>query len=239
MARLSITDHLQSHQFQLYDVGSITPTALPVFTPGSSFSSVSMPELQIEMQDVVEGNSLFTKRVIKHAEISALTLSRGATAADSDFYRWFITALYGRPGFFSKSRVQIGGVSPRRDLLLVHFFRHSPLPAVATQAVTGGLILGATGAGAVLDGIQGVPAAAVGASIAGGVVAAAGAFAPVVLTNLAVRLPARAWVLKGCIPTRYKPGSDFDAMSADVSIMELELAVEGLTEVSLSAPPLP
>lgn len=35
--------------------------------------------------------------------------------------------------------------------------------------------------------------------------------------------PAKAWLLADCYPIRFKAGSDFDAMSGDVSIQELEI----------------
>ena len=68
-----------------------------------------------------------------------------------------------------------------------------------------------------------------GAQVAGGLGATLG---PV---EFAPRLPAKAWVLYDCLPTRYKAGGDFDAQSADVSIQELEVAVESWDEVSLGS----
>lgn len=47
------------------------------------------------------------------------------------------------------------------------------------------------------------------------------------------RLPGRAWLLKNCRPSRYKPGSDFDAMSQEVSLAELTLSIEEMQEYSL------
>ena len=47
------------------------------------------------------------------------------------------------------------------------------------------------------------------------------------------RLPGRAWLLKNCRPSRYKPGSDFDAMSQEVSVAELTLSVEEMEEYSM------
>ena len=51
--------------------------------------------------------------------------------------------------------------------------------------------------------------------------------------EFARRLPGRAWLLKECEPARYKPGTDFDGMSQEVSIAELELAFEEFEEFSL------
>ena len=47
-----------------------------------------------------------------------------------------------------------------------------------------------------------------------------------------VRVPGRAWVLWGCLPTRYSGGA-FDASSGDVVIMELEVQPHHVTEVAL------
>ncbi len=239
MARLSLAEHLQNHCFNLLDVAPISPRALPVFLPGSSFSSVTAPEINIEMQDIPEGNALFTKRVIKKGEISSITLQRGATAYDSDFYRWMMVALTGRPKFFGgRTPVQLGGPSARRTLLLVHFFRHSIVPQALTaginaaaSAAVSGILSGIDGGAA--TGVFGGAVTAVGAA-AGAVGALAGQGSPLPL-GTAVRLPARAWLLQGCLPTKYKAGGDFEATSADVSIMELELAVESFQEFALGS----
>jgi hypothetical protein len=139
--------------------------------------------------------------------------------------------------------VQLGGPSARRTLLLIHFFRHSVLPQALTAGVTGAV--GASVSG-ILSGIEGGGVAglvaggvtAVG-SVAGSAVGAlAGQGSPLPL-GTAVRLPARAWLLQGCLPTRYKAGTDFDATSADVSIMELELSVESFQEYALSSSGVP
>jgi hypothetical protein len=48
-------------------------------------------------------------------------------------------------------------------------------------------------------------------------------------------VPGRVWVLWDCLPTRYKAGSDFDAHSADVSMMELDLQPHAVEEIVLGA----
>jgi len=47
------------------------------------------------------------------------------------------------------------------------------------------------------------------------------------------RIPGRGWYLKQCRPTSYKPGSDLDATSGEVSVATLEIAVEEFEEFSL------
>jgi hypothetical protein len=92
----------------------------------------------------------------------------------------------------------------------------------AVAAVAG---LAAAGASSPIAG-----AAAAGLGI--GSVATGGSIGPF---EFAPRLPAKAWMLYGCMPSRYKAGSDFDASSSEISIMELELAVEAFDEISLSS----
>jgi phage tail-like protein len=46
-------------------------------------------------------------------------------------------------------------------------------------------------------------------------------------------VPGRAWLLWDCIPTRYKAGSDLDATSGEVSIMELDVQPHAVTEFCL------
>lgn len=48
-----------------------------------------------------------------------------------------------------------------------------------------------------------------------------------------VRAPGRAWLLKQCRPSMYKPGSDFDAMSQDISIASIDIEAEELEEINL------
>jgi len=51
--------------------------------------------------------------------------------------------------------------------------------------------------------------------------------------EFAVRVPGRAWLLKECRPARYKPGSDLDAMSQDISVASLDISMEEFVELSL------
>lgn len=47
------------------------------------------------------------------------------------------------------------------------------------------------------------------------------------------KIPGRAWLCRECRPARYKPGSDFDGMSQDISLASLELSMEEFEEFSL------
>lgn len=53
--------------------------------------------------------------------------------------------------------------------------------------------------------------------------------------EFALRVPAKAYWLKGCIPARWKSGNDFDAMDGSVSIAELDFTCELVEEVSLGS----
>lgn len=109
----------------------------------------------------------------------------------------------------------IGGVTPRRNLLLVHFLSRSPFDAAANAGIVAGALAGfAAGTGGAATAFNAL-----------GILS--GDFAP--------RIPAKAWMLYGCLPMRYKTGSDFDASSSDVSIMELDVTVEYFDEISLSS----
>jgi hypothetical protein len=47
------------------------------------------------------------------------------------------------------------------------------------------------------------------------------------------RIPGRAWFLRRCRPVSYKPGSDFDATSGEISLATLEVGIEEFIEISL------
>jgi phage tail-like protein len=51
--------------------------------------------------------------------------------------------------------------------------------------------------------------------------------------EFAARIPGRAWMLENCRPASYKPGSDLDGLSSEVSIATLELEMEEFTEYNL------
>ena len=47
------------------------------------------------------------------------------------------------------------------------------------------------------------------------------------------RFPGKAWLMKNCRPVSYKPGSDLDATSGEVSLAMLEFSLEEFVEFSL------
>lgn len=225
MARSNVQDYLQAFPFWLFDVAPIDALALPIFTPLSGFATVSAPEITLETQEIKEANWPFKRHSVKAADVSPITLTKGVTFANSDFWRWIIASVMGdtewqlKIPFIPPSR--IGGPTPRRQLVLVHFFARNPFStlAAAAAAIVGGQFE-ATIANALNPGA--IPAAVAGAI---------GQFGFDVVT----RIPARAHVLHGCLPTRYKTGSDFDARSGEVSIAELDLKPELVEEISLTS----
>ena len=50
------------------------------------------------------------------------------------------------------------------------------------------------------------------------------------LVEFDFRLPAKAWLLKNCVPARYKGGMDFDAMSTQPSLQQLDIEYEEFME---------
>lgn len=187
MARRALTDYLQVYPFWLFEVPRAKALAdIAVLNPLSGFSAITMPEISLDMHEVVDGTSLFNRQVVKRGSVGTVTLSRGAKFADDDFYRWIRHAHEGIPA------QKVSFVSPRKNLVLLHFFSRTS-PADVKQDILGGF--------ATLD--------------------------------LALRVPARAFYLSGCIPVRYKAGGDFDAASSEISIQEIEVAPDWVVQVSL------
>ena len=51
--------------------------------------------------------------------------------------------------------------------------------------------------------------------------------------DLFSRVPGRAWMLYGCLPTTYKAGSDLDALGNEISIAQLTVQPHIMTEIAL------
>ena len=193
------------------------------------------------MMSITEGNWFFKKKVVKNADVSNITLERGVAWYDSDFWRWTVAAMTGdlsnsklKLGF---ANLKIGGITPRRTLLLVQFFARpviaptdSATGAAAATLLQGGLAAG----GAALAGANAgqILASGLTTALIGGIGNALAGFG-VGPFEFAARIPAKAWLLHGAIPMRYKAGTDFDASSGAISLMQCELAVEMVEEIAL------
>jgi hypothetical protein len=215
----------------LFDIGPISQVNLPVFTPIFGFQSITAPEMTIETQEIPEGHWYYRRKVVRRANVSTITMTRGTSFLDSDFWRWFQVGLTGDesnfPGLFPS-------VTPRRTLLLMQMFPRAPFEDGAANARTAvGGLAAVTTLG--LDGVQAYDVDVGTGIFAGATVAGFGGFVAANASSMAFRIPARAWLLEGCIPTRYKAASDFDATSAAVSIAELDFEVERFEEISLAA----
>lgn len=244
MARHALTDFLQNYAFWLIDIGPQDGYGMPLLLPLLGFSSVSSPALAIEVQEIVEGNALTTRKVVKRGSVENITLSRGVPFFDADFFRWAITALTGdttADKFLRIPGLEIGGPSYRRNLLLIQYFPHlvffqsegnnQDLATFGNTILSLSTAISAAAVGGGLDssGVRFLPAT--GTLTTMGAALGAAGIGPF---ELAQRVPAKCWLLKGCIPTRYKTTSDFDALSGAVGLAELELALEFFEEISLA-----
>jgi len=244
VARSTLTDYLQNYPFWLMDVAPIEPLSIPLFAPLLGFSSITAPEISVDITEIDEANWYFKRKIVKGGDVSNITLSRASKWYDDDFNRWMLAALSGNTGGKSVLRSSsLGGVTPRRDLLLMHFLSRMPSsPEVAySLAATGILALqGTTSAtiGGASSSLGSLTFARNTAALTGAAAAAATGtqLGPFELTP---RMPAKAWILYGCVPSRYKSASDFDATDSGISIQELELSVEYFDELALGTQAAP
>jgi len=220
-------DYLQDYPFWLVDIFPISTLALPIFSPFMGFSSISGPEITLDIETIKEGNWIFDKKVVTGGSVGPITLQRGVTWWDSDFWHWVMATLKGDAEEFTAGIIpglRTGGVTPRRTMMLIHFFNRmlgDPLGSgAAAQANLARTAL-------VGVGVAAGSGAASGAT-AGGAVFTLGAGLGALGLNFefAPRVPAKVYLLYGCVPSRYKLDSDLDATSGNVSIQELEMQVE-------------
>ncbi len=248
------TDFLQQFPFWLFDVSPIDSFGLPLFTPLFGFSRVTSPEVSLTTQAIKEGNWHFTRKVITGANVSPITMERGVFWLDSDFWRWTQATIFGDPDLFRSGLGGVPGPSVRRNIMLIHFFSRGPIGGAQPKASTkdgvtrfsdpnfdaakaanvalgaAGLVgLGAIGLGLTGEAVLGPAGQQV--LLATGGFTATNALSP----GSAVRIPAKAWLLFGALPTRYKVASDFDASSSAVSLAELEIEYERFEEISLAS----
>lgn len=170
-----------------------------VFNPVFSFQSITALEITLEMQELVEGNAYFKRHLIAGGSLNNLTLQRGATFYDAEFWNWISAAVKGDIASLIPPRM--GG--HRRNLLLI---QHTNISINHAQSEAN------------IESITALADALVGFG-----------------AGNAANLPARAWMLFGCLPVRYKVAGDFDATSGGVSVMELELCMDRMEEFAMTA----
>ena len=234
MARGLLSDYLLSHNFHLLDVDWSMNIPPFVLWPSAGFSSISAPELTIETEEITEGTSSFKHHVLKKASVGSITLSRGATMFNSDFWRWIMACLKGTRtktnmlefmkdlGKATAFQGNIPVPGKRRNLALIH------LSDISVE----GLKLAAQQGNAMdkLKALGALPAAGLTSQL-DVVKAATGGMVDFGIASV----PAKVWMLFNCLPVRYKPASDFDAGTSAVSIQELEIACERFEEFALLA----
>jgi phage tail-like protein len=201
MARARIADYLQVHRFQLLDVSYKLGLPPFVFNPVAGFSSITSPEIEIETEEHPEGNFFFKRHLISGGNVSPITLQKGSTFWDSEFWLWFAATMQGQPGTLIPP-VMSGG---RRNLLLIQFMGYN-VKALTEDNIALGMTFGLVAD--MLTAFQ---------------------------TDVAAFVPAKAWMLFDCLPTRYKAGGDFDATSAEISLMELEITPDRIEEFGIAA----
>ena len=237
MARGYLTDYLQVFPFWLADIGPLNTLSLPVLTPVFGFSQLTSPEITVEIETFKEGNWMFDRKVVKSGSMTPMTLSRGVTLFESDFSNWMKAALYGDTSQFSSvvPLLNVGGPTYRRTLMLIHFFQRSVADPPPGGDKTKGGTAGDAERAALLGLGVGASDALAGLTLGGLLFGLTRGLNSLLGTpfEFAARIPARAYILYGCVPSRYKAGSDFDAMAGDISIQELELQVEMMEQISL------
>lgn len=108
MARSRIFDLLQAYPFWLLDIDPSPRIPFVVLGgPAFGFSSISMPEISVETEEINQLNSMWKRHVVTGASVGNLTLQRGVRFYDSSFYTWTMRTIYGED------------VSSR-NLLLIH-----------------------------------------------------------------------------------------------------------------------
>ena len=208
MGKIRTFDYFNNFRFHLLDVSFTLP---PVFTFAFGFKYVSAPEIQIETRDFKEGAHEYRKSVIKEATVSEIELHQGARLGNSDFYDWVKRCIDGNSGVK-------GANSVRRNFMLIQYMDvHSAVVATAANAVLG------AAAGASTGGLAG---AGIGAVSSGSSLAFQS------FTDVVQRVPGRAWMLMNCLPTRYKAATDFDALGSEISLMELTIKPQIVTELN-------
>ncbi len=224
MPRSKWTDYLQTHYFWAFDATG--QTASPVLTPLFGFSGISAPTIQVETESFKDGTFLYHRHIVKGAAVAPVTFRRAASLYDSDFYDWITLAIHGQTADQTVKQV-------RRNIVVVQFTGINLGHAQVANTVFAGLVGATITAGANLgnDAIgngflsfNAGAAAGTGAALTG---LSVGPFA------YAARIPARAWLLHGCIPINYVSGSDLDANSGEISIMQLEIQPELVEEYTL------
>jgi phage tail-like protein len=233
MARPIFNDKLSTYQFHLLDVDPSLSFPPWVLLPSAGFSAITSPEMTSTTETIKEGTDPFPHHVITGGEVNTITLSKGVSSFNADFWRWMTGCLMGQGKFdgnvteFLKktATLQLPPIpGKRRNLMLMHF----------TGVSLDGLKDAVKGADGALNKIKGGLLTATGGSVAG--TADIVNIATNGLIDIGISsVPGKVYMLLDALPVRYKPGTDFDATSSDVSIEELDIQYHRFEEFSLMA----
>lgn len=95
-ARAIKTDFYQNFRYHVRVVdGSPVGDDTKVLAAQSGFNSVSIPELTMDAVEYREGTSVYTKKFSGIPTVSEVTLMRGVTKTDTDFWDWAKRAAEG------------------------------------------------------------------------------------------------------------------------------------------------
>jgi phage tail-like protein len=230
-----LSDDLRVHEFHLLDVDWNFGIPPFVLFPSVGFTSITMPEMTVETESIREGTDNFMHHVLTKASTNTITLTKGVTPFNSDFWRWTVACLKGTPTDPSANLLSyladLGKMvlfqgapdipGKRRNLILLHATGISPAGLVQSMEsgkpddlFKGAGLFPAAGVTAIAEGLSTLTQGMIDVGI--------------------TSIPGKVYMLFDCMPTRYKPGSDFDANTTAVSIEELDIAYHHFEEFSLT-----
>jgi phage tail-like protein len=104
--RISIVDYLHKFRFFLIDIGYDRSPAVPFLLPLFGFSNISGLKFSGETKEISPLNSRYTIKVPTKISMDTITLERGISLFDSNFFSWLVAYQ--------------NGEAEARNLLLVH-----------------------------------------------------------------------------------------------------------------------
>jgi len=109
MPRIALADFLQKYSFFLIDIGYDRYPWAPFLLPTFGFSSISGIKFSADTKEISPLNSRYTIKVPTKISIDTITLERGISMFDSNFYNWLVAYQ--------------NGEAEARNLLLIHLAR--------------------------------------------------------------------------------------------------------------------
>ncbi len=100
-----VFDKLPNYRFHLMDMSFTTPVVLNL---SYGFKSITAPGITLETKDITQGNQEYKRSVVLKASVEDITLEKGVSIFNSDFYDWVVQVIRGTP-------------DQRRNLMLIQF----------------------------------------------------------------------------------------------------------------------